>query len=230
MRQFRTKCIILNRTDFGEADRIITFLTPDHGKVRAIAKGVRKTKSKLAGGIELFSVSDISFIPGKREIGTVVSTRLIDHYGRIVKDLDRTNTGYGFIKKLDKATEDAADGHYFSLLEESFKALDDSSINLGLVSVWFDAQLLRLGGHTPNLRTDRQGGKLDPDSKFDFNFDNMGFDPSTDGHFTKDHVKFLRLLFSDNRPEILAKVNGCQKLAAAAMAPVQSMLQLYIRI
>jgi DNA repair protein RecO len=230
MRQFRTKGIILNRTDYGEADRIITFLTPDNGKVRAIAKGVRKTKSKLAGGIELFSVSDISFIPGRREIGTVVSTRLIDHYGRIVKDLDRTNAGYGFIKKLDKATEDAADEHYFELLVESFKALDDDSINLELVSVWFDAQLLRLGGHGPNLRSDHQGGKLNPADKFDFNFDSMSFEPASEGHFTKDHIKFLRLLFSDNRPEVLAKVSGCQKLAAAAMAPLQSMLQLYIRI
>src|SRR6185503_9222549 len=129
MRQFRTKCIILSRTDYGEADRIITFLTPDQGKVKAIAKGVRKSKSKLAGGIELFCISDISFIPAKREIGTVVSTRLIDHYGEIVKDIDRTNAGYSFIKKLDKATEDAAETDYFSLLEESFNALDDSSIN-----------------------------------------------------------------------------------------------------
>jgi DNA repair protein RecO (recombination protein O) len=51
MRQFRTQAIILNRTDYGEADRIISFLTPDHGKVKAIAKAVRKSKSKLAGGI-----------------------------------------------------------------------------------------------------------------------------------------------------------------------------------
>ena len=230
MRQFRTKCIILNRTDFGEADRIITFLTPDHGKVRAIAKGVRKAKSKLAGGIELFSVSDISFIPGKREIGTVVSTRLISHYGEIVKDIARTNAGYEFIKKLDKATEDAADEHYFNLLEEAFKSLDDSSLNLELVNIWFDAQLLRLGGHTPNLRTNNSGEKLNPDKKFDFNFDNMCFQPSAAGHFTKDHVKFLRLLFSDNRPEVLAKVGGSRELASEAIAPVQSMLQLYIRI
>src|SRR5581483_3542398 len=112
MRQFRTQAIILNRTDYGEADRIISFLTPDHGKLKAIAKGVRKSKSKLAGGIELFSVSDISFIPGRKEISTVVSTRLIKHYGHIVKDLNRTNTGYALIKRLDKATEDAPETDY----------------------------------------------------------------------------------------------------------------------
>src|SRR3954471_22046155 len=107
MIQYRTPAIILRRTDYGEADRIITFLTPDYGKVKGIAKGVRKSKSKLAGGIELFSVSDISFIKGRREIDTIVSTRLIKHYGNIVKNLDRTNLAYDLIKRLNKATEDA---------------------------------------------------------------------------------------------------------------------------
>jgi DNA repair protein RecO (recombination protein O) len=230
MRQFRTKGIILNRTDYGEADRIITFLTPDNGKVRAIAKGVRKSKSKLAGGIELFSVSDISFIPGKREISTVVSTRLLIHYGEIVKDIDRTNAGYGFIKKLDKATEEAADESYFNLLNESFKALDNSDVDLGLIMVWFEAQLLRLAGHTPNLRTDHRGEKLNPDDKFNFNFDNMAFEPNPSGSFSRDHIKFLRLMFSDNHPEALAKVKGSSSLTGAVASPVQSMLQLYIHL
>jgi len=51
MKRINTHGIVLARTDFGEADRILTFLTPDNGKVKAIAKGVRKQKSKMAGGI-----------------------------------------------------------------------------------------------------------------------------------------------------------------------------------
>jgi DNA repair protein RecO (recombination protein O) len=72
MKRFKTNGIILARTNYGEADRIITFLTPDHGKVKVIAKAVRKSKSKLAGGIELFSISQISFIIGRGEINTLV--------------------------------------------------------------------------------------------------------------------------------------------------------------
>lgn len=67
MNQIVTKGIVLSRTEFGEADRIITVLTTDHGKIRLIAKGVRRIKSKSAGGIELFSVSDITYIPGRRD-------------------------------------------------------------------------------------------------------------------------------------------------------------------
>jgi len=68
MQRFISQAIILSRTDFGEADRIITFLTPDRGKLKAIAKGVRKSRSKLAGALEVFSVSQILVLPGKGEI------------------------------------------------------------------------------------------------------------------------------------------------------------------
>ena len=54
-KDLRTKAIVLRRTDYGEADRILQLLTPS-GKRSVIARGVRKEKSKLAGGIELFSV------------------------------------------------------------------------------------------------------------------------------------------------------------------------------
>lgn len=228
MKTFRTQVIILARTDYGEADRIITFITPDRGKVKAIAKGVRKQKSKLAGGIELFSVSDISFIPGRRDIDTIVSTRLIIHYGNIVKDLGRTNAGYDFIKKLNKATEDAAESAYFDLLNQAFQALNDFDIYLTLIEVWYSAQLLRQAGHTPNLRTDTADNKLQPDKTYDFDFEKMAFAPGQT--FGADHIKFLRLLFSANTPDVLNKVRKSAPLAEACQAAVQSMLQAHIRL
>src|SRR4051812_28556736 len=107
MRQILTRGIVLSRTDYGEADRIVSVLTPDQGKLRLMAKGVRKVKSKLAGGIELFSVSELSFIPGKNDIGTLVSARLTQHFANIVKDINRTMFGYELLKRLNRATEDA---------------------------------------------------------------------------------------------------------------------------
>jgi DNA repair protein RecO (recombination protein O) len=228
MRTFRSPAIILARTNYAEADRIITFITPDHGKVKAIVKGVRKQKSKLAGGIELFSVSDISFIPGRGDIDTVVSTRLITHYGHIVKDLDRTNAGYSFIKKLNKATEDAAESAYFDLLNQAFQALDDSAIDLTLIEVWFNAQLLRLAGHTPNLRTDTDDKKLESNDTYDFDFEKMCFGPGQ--AYDADQIKFLRLLFSANQPDTLSRVKGSARLAKAAAPLVQASLQNFIRL
>jgi DNA repair protein RecO (recombination protein O) len=230
MRRFRTQAIILNRTDYGEVDRIISFLTPDHGKVKAIAKGVRKSKSKLAGGIELFSISDISFIPGRKEISTVVSTRLIKHYGLIVKDLDRTNAAYAIIKKLDKATEDSPESDYFYLLQEAFEALNDFKINLGLINLWFNMQLLRLAGHTPNLRTDQKGSKLSPDNNYSFDFENMRFAQDEQGIFTADHIKFLRLGFSPNKASSLNRISQSAKFTRSLQPVVQSILHTYVRI
>lgn len=230
MRQFRTTAIILSRINYGEADRIIGFLTPDHGKVKAIAKGVRKSKSKLAGGIELFSVSDVSFIPGRKEISTVVSTRLIKHYGKIVEDLNRTNTGYALIKRLDKATEDSPEADYFYLLENAFEALNDPALDLALVELWFNMQLLRLAGHAPDLRTDTAGQRLQPDHKYRFDTDRMRCAPSDRGEFVTDHIKFLRLGFSPNTAQALSRVKGAGQLISDLQPIVQSMLSAHIRI
>lgn len=230
MKQFRTTAIILSRTNYGEADRIISFLTPDHGKVKAIAKAVRRSKSKLAGGIELFSVSDISFIPGRKEISTVVSTRLIKYYGRIVEDLNRTNTGYSLIKRLDKATEDSLEPDYFYLLENVFEALNDAAVDLELVELWFNMQLLRIAGHTPNLRSDSAGRKLQPNQNYKFDYDKSCFSTAGEGKYGADHIKFLRLGFSPNTAQSLNRVTGTQRLVTDVAPIVASMLQAYIRL
>ena len=79
MNRYQTEGIILKRVDFKEADRIITFITPDKGKIGAIAKGVRKPKSKLAGGIELLTISDLGLIRGKGDLDQLISTRIKTH-------------------------------------------------------------------------------------------------------------------------------------------------------
>jgi DNA repair protein RecO (recombination protein O) len=213
MRQLVTTGIILSRTDYGEADRILTLLTPDHGKLHLLARGVRRIKSKLAGGIELFSVSTITFAPGRGELGTLVSTRLVQHYEQIAKDLQRTMTGYDLIKQLNKATEDQPEPEYFALLREAFEALNDAQVPLPLIQFWFVAQMMRLGGRGPNLQTDEQGKKLVPDQLYDFDLDRMTFVANPlSGRFNANHIKFLRLVFAGNQPKVLAQVQGMGQL------------------
>jgi len=231
VKQLNTRAIILTRTDYGEADRILTMLTPEYGKLRVLARGVRKVKSKLAGGIELFSVSEISFIKGRGEIDTLVSTRLVKHYGHIVEDLDRTMAAYELIKQLNRITEDEAEADYFTLLHQAFTALDDHEILLPLVQVWFTAQLLRLGGFTPNLQTDSNGEKLQPGESYDFSFEQVCFDASSgQGRFTADHIKLLRLLFAGHQPKALAVVQGIETLLPAVFPLVTTMRQTYLQV
>lgn len=230
MKQIVTKGVVLARTDFGEADRIITLLTPDHGKLRLMAKGVRRIKSKLAGGIELFSVSDISFASGRGDIGTLVSSRLLMHYRHIVEDISRTMLGYELIKMLNKVTEDEPEPEYFALLEQTFEALDDAAINPKLIELWFSMQLLRLAGHTPNLQTDDTGKKLDATKTYNFNFDHMAFAPHDAGQFTATHIKFLRLGFAGHAPKLLQNVQDCEELVRVCMPLVGTMLRSQLRI
>ena len=231
MKQLVAEAIILTRTDYGEADRILTVLTPQFGKIRLLARGVRKVKSKLAGGIELFSVSEISLIKGRGEIDTLVSTRLIKHYGHIVQDLERTMTAYELIKQLNRITEDEAEEEYFALLQQAFEALDDATIPLPLVNLWYMAQLLRIGGHTPNLQTDANGEKLQAGESYDFGFESVCFDASSgEGRFSADDIKFLRLVFAGHPPKVLAAVQGSDRLVQAILPLVTTMRQTYLRV
>ncbi|MDB5170116.1 MAG: repair protein RecO [Candidatus Saccharibacteria bacterium] len=230
MNQLITDGIILSRTNYGEADRIIKLLTPANGKISLIARGVRKPKSKLAGGIELFSVSGITYIKGRGELGTLVSARLDKHYGKIVKNIDRVQLGYELIKALDRATEDEPEAEYFELLQQVFEALNDDSIDVALVRFWFNVQLVKLSGHSPNLHTDATGAKLSADLRYTFDFDNVSFAEHPEGQFTPDHIKFLRLAFAGGSPKLLQQVTGVPKLLPIVMPLVQTMLTSYIRV
>lgn len=230
MKPLSTTGIILRRTNFGEADRIVTLLTPDYGKLRLMAKGVRKVKSKLAGGIELFSVSQISFIKGRGDIGTLISSRLVIHYGTIVKNLERTMLAYELIKRIDKATEDEPEAAYFELLQQAFIALADVHIDLTLIEVWFSMQLLKLAGHSPNLQTDPAGNRLTVGALYNFSFDDMVFVSAPAGRFNANHIKLLRLGFGQHQPKALQQVEGIETLLPATAPLIQTMLHTHIRI
>lgn len=229
MNQIVSQGIILSRTDFSEADRIITLLTPNQGKLRLIAKGVRRPKSRLAGGVELFSVSDIIYIKGRGEIGTLISARLLTHYGKIVQDVNRTMFGYDLIKQLNKVTEDEPESEYFYLLEQTFQALDDNTIALELIRFWFGAQLLAQAGYSPNLYSDADNKPLAVGQTYNFSYDDMNFCVDHTGRFTANHLKYLRLAFSGNSAKLLSQVQGGDILLPELLQITQTLLLNHIQ-
>lgn len=229
MKSYATSGIILARTNFGEADRILTFLTSSHGKVRAIAKAVRKSKSKLAGGIELFSVSELTFIVGRGEISTLISSRLLKHYANIVKELERSNTAYQLMKRIDKATEDKTEQSYFKLLKNAFVGLDDLRIGPKITEFWFNLQLLKLSGHAPNLKTDTEGQTLDSDKRYNFDIDRMAFIPAHRGRFLASHIKFIKLGLLAANPKVIDRVDGVTKFTNQTEALIEAMLKTHTR-
>lgn len=211
MKPIRTKAIVLRRTNYAEADRILQLLTPEHGKLSVIAKGVRREKSKLAGGIELFAICDVSIIPGKGDMGTLTSSRLDTFYGHIMEEYDRLQLGYEAIKQVNQAAEVVSDPAFFELLATTFVSLDNHEIHEKITAAWFWLQLAILLGVGLNLSTDENGMKLVEESRYNFSEDSMSFIYHEQGRFTTEHIKLLRLL-SAQPPHVAQHVQGVETL------------------
>ena len=221
MKQQTCPAIVLRRTNYGEADRIVTFLTPV-GKVRAMVKGVRRSKSKLAGGIELFSENTITFLETRGDLQRVVSTRLETHWDGLVGDLQRMMFGYEAMKLLDKIVEDEAERSYFELLRSTLAALSDVEIPLKAVESWFYIRILDLTGHTPNLKTDHTGKILAADQLYVFSPDDMCFVASPGGSFRAEHIKLLRLSLN-HQPAFLKQIKEASQLAESLTPSLQAL-------
>ncbi len=230
MNQITTVGIVLSRTNYGEADRIVTMLTPEHGKVRFIAKGVRRLKSKLAGGVELFCVSNVNFIKGRTDLSTLTSSRMDRQFQNISKDIDRTMYGYEVLKCIATITEDEAGLDYYNLLEATLSVLDDSTVPLAVASTWFDLSILNLTGHQPNLHTDAEGNKLTADQTYVFSYDDMSFAPSPAGTDDAQLIKFLRLAVAVDDPRLLCRVSGIDSVLPQAKNLANTMRKHTLRV
>ncbi len=227
MKQLHTKAIILRRINFGEADRILTVITLDKGKLSLIAKGVRKSKSKLAGGLELFSVTDLGYIDGRSDLKTVISSRLVRNYGNIVHDIDVTMMAYDFLKRIDTSTKESCEPDYFELLDGALAALNEDPDNVELVRVWFSVKLLVLSGLGINLDNQVNSKGFDESQRYNFSFDDMGFFAHGSGVYFPKHIKFLRLLAKVSKPSNLIKVADSNELAVDLNPLLNNCLQLH---
>jgi len=211
VRQQTSPAIVLRRTDYGEADRIVTFLTPI-GKVKAIVKGVRRSKSKLAGGIELFSESTITFMQTRGDLSRIVSTRLETHWDGIVGDLQRMLFAYETMKLMDQKIEDDAEREYYDLLKSTLAGLSDVEIPLSAMQAWFYMRLLALEGAQINTETDAHGKKFNSDTLYNFLTEQMAFIPAGAGRYKPDQIKLLRLMVG-HQPQVLKQVKGISEHA-----------------
>ena len=89
-RTYRTEAIVLKRTDFGEADRLLTLFSKDLGKISAIAKGARKPQSRKTGHVELFMRSKF-FIAKGRNLDIITQAEMVDPHAPLREDLLRVS-------------------------------------------------------------------------------------------------------------------------------------------
>ena len=193
MTALRTRAVVLRRTNYGEADRIVQLLTPA-GKKSVVARGVRREKSKLAGGIELFAVSDVVINEGKGDLGILTSARLVTFYRHILEDYDTMQFGYEVIKQMGRAVETVDEPEWFDLLVEVLQALDAPAIPRQLIQTWFYLRYAALMGHELSLAHDTQGGRLQSDMHYRYDVGEKGLRMDDNGDISADHIKYLRLL------------------------------------
>ena len=212
MRDLRTKAIVLKRTDYGEADRILQLLTPE-GKKSVMAKGVRKEKSKLAGGIELFSVSEVVIHEGRGELGILTSAKLLEHYDAFVGDLELLELGGGLMKNASRRAEQVDSPEFFNILRQSLQAAQKHALEgpetrwKELIRSWASMNLLRASGEEINLKYDVSGNRLLPDSRYVWDTESVALAPHDSGRVTAEHIKMMRVMVSTPL-EVAMKVSG----------------------
>lgn len=213
MKQISTKALVLKRINFGEADRILTLLTSTEGRISLLAKGVRKPKSKLAGGLELFAVNDITFIDGKSELKTVISTRINEHFSNIGLSVERTMAAYDLLKAVDQYTKSGVDPGVYEVLEKALRGLNSLSNEQEIVYVWFSSHLLVLVGSGINIEKPMDAPKFQEDNRYSFSYEDMSFYESKKGAYEANHIKFLRLVIKSGLPEKLKIIENSGLLA-----------------
>ena len=149
-RTYKTEAVVLKQTPLGEADRILTLFTPDVGKVRAVARGVRRPKSKLSGHLELLNQAKVSLSYG-RSLDAINEAQSIRSFRGFRDDLQRISKAIYMAELVDGFTIDnSANYELYLLLVNSLSWLE-STDNTDLLLRYFELHLLEVSGYRPEL-------------------------------------------------------------------------------
>lgn len=149
MATYKVTGIIIKRMNLGEADRILTIVTKEKGKIKIVAKGVRRTLSKLAGNLELFCLSNLVIAEG-RNLDIVTAAEIKKCFINLRGNLELTQAAFYFAEMIEQLSEEN-EPH-----EETFNLLDDVLENLNTIQSeilipYFEWNLLTELGYYPEL-------------------------------------------------------------------------------
>jgi len=159
---YRSEAIVVRSTNIGEADKIVTIYTPGRGKLRVVAKGVRRTTSRMSGNVERFRQCKLLIAKG-RNLDIITQSETINTFSNICNSLDLFAYACAGLELLDKLTEDELENYpVYSLLTEFLKALD-GGLDPIMTSRAYELHLLGYLGYRPQLtRCVRCNADLEP--------------------------------------------------------------------
>ncbi|HEX6262945.1 MAG TPA: DNA repair protein RecO [Actinomycetota bacterium] len=148
---YKAQGIVLGSFKLGEADKILTILTQEEGKVRAVAKGIRRTKSRFGARLEPFTHVDLLLYRG-RNLDTVTQAEILAAFRRIREDYALFAAGEAMLEAADKVAEEhERNVRLFLLLRKGLQALDAGPADPAAVAEAFLLKLLGLSGFGPIL-------------------------------------------------------------------------------
>lgn len=150
MRSYKTEGIIIKRKNFGEADRMLTVFTKNHGKIQIIAKGVRRITSRRSSHIELLNHTSLGVYEGK--IPVLTEAQCINHHSDLKNDLKKAGYAFYICELIDGLLADHQENRIvFNLLQNTLFKLENEENPKALLSR-FEQELLSLLGFWPRER------------------------------------------------------------------------------
>jgi len=164
MPTYQADAIVLRRLDYGEADRILTLLTREHGKLAAIAKGSRRAKARSGSGLDLFTRSQMMLAKG-RNLDVVAQSERRGDTRNISGDLQRTAYACLVAEVADKVLEDRHPvDDVFELVAMTLDRLNAPERVARADAAWFLMRILELLGYQPQLQDCAGCGTALPES------------------------------------------------------------------
>jgi len=160
MTLFRDRGVVLRTIRLGEADRIVTLMTEQHGKVRAVAKGVRRTTSKFGSRLEPLSHVALLGWQGRGDLDTINQVEVIDTFRAVREDLDRMSEAMSMLEVVDQIGQERHGiPRLYEMLVGALTALADR--NSPMVAPAFFLKTLALEGSAPVLDMCVSCGEVD---------------------------------------------------------------------
>ncbi|MFD5215052.1 DNA repair protein RecO [Microbacterium sp. NPDC058345] len=166
MPTYRDEAVILRTHKLGEADRIVTMLSRSNGKIRAVAKGVRRTSSKFGSRLEPFMVADVQLYQG-RSLDIVQQAESLGAYGAdIAADYDRFTAASAMVETADRLNEAEATVDQYLLLVGGLRALSRGEHAARSILDSYLLRVMALSGWAPALDDCARCGAPGPHAAF----------------------------------------------------------------
>jgi DNA repair protein RecO (recombination protein O) len=163
---YRDEAVVLRTHKLGEADRIVTMLSRQHGKIRAVAKGVRRTASKFGARLEPMMVADVQLFEG-RSLDIVTQAESLGSYGaEIATDYASYTAGAVMVETADKVTDDSGSLQQYLLLVGALRSLSRRERTPGLTLDSYLLRSLSIAGWAPSFIDCAVTGVPGPHSAF----------------------------------------------------------------